>query len=87
MRWDLAKESNDVTQWINLAAVFGSGTFCGKSNEELQEITKNAPKCLHFELSFAIKIDANIDQIRGLNPFYSLNGRHKHKYSKTNRTN
>ena len=38
MRWDLAKESNDVTQWINLAAVFGSGTFCGKSNEELQEI-------------------------------------------------
>ena len=38
MKWNLAKESNDVTQWINLAAVFGSGTFCGKSTEEIQEI-------------------------------------------------
>ena len=37
-KWDLAKESNDVTQWINLAAVFGSGTFCGNSVEDIQEI-------------------------------------------------
>ena len=37
-KWDLAKESNDVTQWINLAAVFGSGTFCGQSTENIQDI-------------------------------------------------
>ena len=38
LHWKLAKESNDVTQWINLAAVFGSGTFCGQSTENIQDV-------------------------------------------------
>ena len=36
--WKLAKESNDVTQWMNHAAIFASWFFFGNTMEDMANI-------------------------------------------------